>query len=236
VVLIGAIVVVLLGGVVLARALGPKRGRSESDVAADRQPEPRSDDVVRTADTRLTAESSWAEARRLRRALLDRQVPPTVAAWEVVPEEGEVFFYDLGAEYERYYGEDARYSRVPGFFLGSPAFIVAGLAVAGLANSSRQRAAAERARTQWRELQAVRLLVSNHRLLCFVGGRWVSFHYARMNGVYPEVARGALVCTFDEVAPVRFSGIDVPIAAVMTVFATHGLPALAEHPSLRVLD
>lgn len=162
-------------------------------------------------------------------------MPLTIPVWEVVPEAGEVFFYDVPVDYERYYGQDVSYRPASGFFLGSPAFILAGLAVSGVANASRRNAAEAQARMQWREGEHIRLVVSNHRLLCLVRGQWVSFHYAAMTAIYPEVAQWALVAEFQGIPPLRLRGVDAPIAAVMTVFATHGLPALAEHPSLQAL-
>lgn len=205
-------------------------------------------DLVRAGGTRVDAAGSaapvgadaaaaaaWAEAARLRRSVLAREVPRTMAVWEIVPEQGEVFFYDLRAVYERYYGQDVSYTPSGGFFFGSPAFILAGMAVTGLANSSRRRAAEAQAQTQWREYEPARVIVSNHRILCLVRGQWLSFSYGAMTAVYPEVAQATLVCEFRGAPPLRLRGADVPIAAVMTVFATHGLEAVAEHPSLQVL-
>lgn len=182
------------------------------------------------------ADPAWSEARRLRRALLARQVPETIGLWEVVPEEGEVFFYDVPAVYDRYYGQDATYQRAGGLLLGSPAFLLAGLAVTGLANAQRRRAAEQQAATQWRDRQPTRVVVTNHRLVCLLGGQWLSYHYSAMNAVYPEVAARTLVCGFASIPPLRLSGADAPILAVMTIFATHGLQGLADHPSLRALD
>ncbi|AMM19682.1 hypothetical protein AX769_05400 [Frondihabitans sp. PAMC 28766] len=181
------------------------------------------------------AGGSWAEAQRLRGLLLARRVPPVFTSWQLVPEPGEVFFYELGADYERFYGQEVGYRPASGFYFGSPAFILAGLAVSGITNVQRRRDAAAQSATQWRELEAIRFVVTNHRLLCLVGGQWVSFHYGAMTAVYPEVASGALICEFTGVPPLRLQGPDVAIAAVMTVFATHGLQAVAEHPSLQVL-
>ncbi|BDZ48967.1 hypothetical protein GCM10025867_12080 [Frondihabitans sucicola] len=192
--------------------------------------------AVNTPSALDPADPSWAEARRLRRLLLARQVPATLSLWEIVPEEGEVFFYDLEALYERYYGQNATYEKAGTFLLGNPAFILAGLAVTGLANASRRRAAEQQAASQWRDRQRVRVVVSNHRLILFLGGKWLSYHYKAMNAVYPEVTERTLVSGFASIAPLRLSGPDAPILAVMTVFATYGLEGLSEHPSLRALD
>lgn len=187
-----------------------------------------------TAAERASA-AGWAEARRLRALLLDRQVPQTVVVWELVPEPGEVFFYDVRAEYERYYATDVRYSRAGGFFLGSPAFVVAGLTLNGLVQSQRRRAAEARAQTQWREWADVRLVVSNRRLACFVRGQWLSFPYAAMTAVHPAIEQWALVCEFEGTSPLRLRGVDAPLTAVLTVFGTHGPAGVAGHPGLASL-
>lgn len=178
----------------------------------------------------------WAEARRLRALLLAREVPTMFTSWQLVAEPGEVFFFELGAEYERFYGREVGFRPASGFYFGSPAFILAGLAVSGVTNARRRSAAQAEGATQWRERETIRFVVTNHRLLCLVGGRWTSFHYAAMTAVYPEVAAGVLVAEFQGVPPLRLTGPDTAVASVMTVFATHGLAAVAEHPSLRALD
>ena len=196
----------------------------------------RSAELVRV-DRATASEAAWAEARRLRRALLEQQVPQTIPVWEVVPQPGEVFFYSVGVEYERYYGQTVAQGGGSRFFVGSPAFVLAGLAVSTLSNASARRSAEAQARDQWREHQDVRLVVSNQRLICLAGGQWVSFHYSAMTAVYPEVGDWALVCEFDGItSPLRLRGVDAPIAAVMTLFGTHGLDGVANHPSLRPLD
>ncbi|MFT2815897.1 hypothetical protein [Leifsonia sp. A12D58] len=182
------------------------------------------------------SELGWNAAGALRASLLRREVPPTVQMWDVVPEPGEVFFFDVPVEYERYYGQDVAYNSGGGFFIGPPAFVVAGLAVNSMANAARRRNAEAAARSQWREWQQVRLLVTNHRLICLANGQWMSFHYSAMTAVYPEVREWALVCEFGVMSPpLRIRGTNAPIAAVMTVFGTRGLEAVAQHPSLQSL-
>ncbi|QIS43014.1 hypothetical protein GW571_13170 [Clavibacter capsici] len=186
-------------------------------------------------DLAARSAAGWAEACRLRTSLLRGQAPPGIAVWDVVAEPGEVFLYDVQADYERYYGQDVTYQRSSGFLVGSPAFVVAGMAVAAIGDASRRSAAEAQAAAQWRELQPVRLVISDRRLLCQAGGHWLSFWYAGMTAVYPEVAEWALVCQFPDVEPLRLRGVDAPIAAVITVLGTQGIDALRDHPSLRAL-
>ncbi|OUD87383.1 hypothetical protein BC477_05260 [Clavibacter michiganensis subsp. michiganensis] len=109
------------------------------------------------------------------------------------------------------------------------------MAAAAIGNASRRSAAEAQAAERWRELQPVRLVISDRRLLCQVGGRWLAFWYAGMTAVYPEVREWALVCQFPDVEPLRLRGVDAPIAAVITVLGTQGLDALRDHPSLQPL-
>lgn len=179
---------------------------------------------------------AWAAARELRRSLTRREVPAAIPVWDVVPEPGEVFFYDVTADYERYYGQDVTYSQRGGLYLGRPSFVLAGLAISGLANASARRSAEAQAAAQWRDHQRVRVLVSNTRLVCQVRGEWLTFSYSAMSAVYPEVSEWTLVCQFQGPAgPLRLRGNGVPLAAVMTVFATRGIDAVAAHPSLAAL-
>ncbi|WP_298801174.1 hypothetical protein [uncultured Pseudokineococcus sp.] len=179
---------------------------------------------------------AWAGAGEVRRALLRREPPAQVRVWDLVPAEGEVFFLDAPAVYSRYYGQDVAYTQASGFYLGPPAFVLAGMGLTAVGNARRRSAAEREAQERWREHQTCRLVVSNQRLLCFAGGRWLSFWYGGMTAVHPGVREWSLVCQFDGAAPLALSGAPVPAAAVITTMATLGLDAVAEHPSLQALD
>jgi hypothetical protein len=222
--IVAAMVLAIVGGVKTFRAWRRRNGHRSPAESAQQ---------LREVHSRL----GWTAAINLRNALMQRQVPSTVQVWEVVPEPGEVFFFDVPMGYDRYYGQDVTYGRSGGFFFGHPAFVVAGLAASTIGNAARRQSAEAQARTQWREWQEARVLVTNRRLVCLVAGEWISFHYSAMTAVYPEVRDWALVCEFNGVtSPLRLSGPNAPVAAVMTVFATHGLDAVAQHPSLQALN
>ncbi|MFT7765567.1 hypothetical protein [Clavibacter tessellarius] len=186
-------------------------------------------------DLAARSAAGWAEACRLRAAILRGEAPPAITVWDVVLEPGEVLLYDVQADYERYYGRDVTYTRSGGLFVGSPAFVLGGMAATMIGNASRRNAAEAEAAEQWRELQPVRLVISDRRLLCQVGGRWLAFWYAGMTAVYPEVREWALVCQFPDAEPLRLRGVDAPIAAVITVLGTQGIAAVRDHPSLQAL-
>ncbi|WP_156759171.1 hypothetical protein [Microbacterium karelineae] len=181
--------------------------------------------------------TAWNHAAHLRRALIAREVPATIGRpWEIVPYPDEEFFLDAPAQYSRYYGQDVAYDQTSAFVFGHPAFVVGALAVTAISNGAARNAARRQAAEQWREHQAVRVIVTNRRLICVVGGRPLTFDYTAMVAVYPEVAQRTLVCQFDGAEPLMLHGIHVPPMAVLTTMMTLGPDAVARHPSLTVLD
>ncbi|WP_213816966.1 hypothetical protein [Glaciihabitans sp. dw_435] len=182
-------------------------------------------------------ESAWAAARDLRARLVARETPGAVTAWGIIPRPDETTFFDLAADYARYYGQDVTYTQRGGFFFGRPSFVLAGIAATAIGNAARRNAATKAAQTTWREWQPTRVVVTDQRLICQVEGQWLTFDYGAMNAVYPEAERWAVVCQFTNgVAPLMLSGLSAPMIGVMTVLLTQGPDAVREHPSLRVLD
>ena len=178
---------------------------------------------------------AWSHAEHLLGDLLRRQTPATIRVWDLIPNQGEVFFSDASATYARYYGRDVSYSRSSTFAFGHPAFVLAALGASAIGNASRRSRAESIAREQWREHQSVRLVVSNQRLICQVGGQWLSFYYSAITAMYPEVEQWTLICQFDSAPPIMLHGEYIPAASVITTLMTHGLEALEEHPSLQRL-
>lgn len=200
-------------------------------VKASRQPKL---ELARKDRERQSAEA-WEHARALRLHLIARQTPHHIETWDVVPNQGEVFFYDVPAEYARYYGQDASYTHSSGFYFGQPAFVIAALSISAIGNAQRRSAAEIRAQAQWREHQPVRLIVSNQRLICRVGPQWVSFYFNAMSAVFPEADQWTLIAQFDTTSALMLRGNYIPAAAVITTLMTHGVNALEQHPSLQRL-
>ncbi len=178
---------------------------------------------------------AWEHARVLHQTLVRREVPDGLHIWDVVANSNEVFFLDVPADYARHYGVDVSYSQSSAFYFGRPAFVLAGLGISAMSNAARRNAASQLAAAQWRERQPCRLVVSNQRILCQVGGQWLSFYFSGMTAVYPEVGEWSLITQYDSTSPLLLSGVHVPAAALLTVLATHGVDALSAHPSLQVL-
>ena len=188
--------------------------------------------MSRTAKADDERAAAWGTARQLRQRLIAREVPPEIRVWDVVPQGGEVMFFDLSADYARYFGTRATYAHSGGFFFGPPAFVLAGAAASGIGNATRRSAAVAAAQPAWREWQPSRVIVTNQRLICQAGGRWLSFYYAAMTAVYPEVEKWTLVCEFaGNVNPLLLSGLNAPTISVLTVLLTHGPEAVETHPS-----
>jgi len=174
-------------------------------------------------------------ARALQASLSRREVPEAIQIWDVVSLSGEVFFLDVPADYARYYGTVMSYSQSSAFYFGRPAFVLAGMGISAMSNAARRNAAANQAAAQWRDRQPCRLVVSNKRLLCQVGGQWLSFHFSAVTAVYPEVEDWSLITQYDSTSPLLLSGVHVPAAALLTVLATQGAEAVVAHPSLQKL-
>ncbi|PPG36296.1 hypothetical protein C5E10_01140 [Pseudoclavibacter sp. RFBG4] len=183
-------------------------------------------DAQRYSHDRLTA------ALRFRDELLEQRIPQTVEVWDFRASPDEVFFQDAPATYARYYGRDVSYSTTSGFFFGSPAFVAAGLAVNALGNASARSSAEREAAEQWREWQTARVLVSNQRLICFAGGRWLSFWYSGVVASYPSLRERSLVLQFEGAEPLMLVGDHVPVAIMMATYSMHGARGLAGHPDL----
>lgn len=180
--------------------------------------------------------AGWESARRLRSALIRREIPEQIQVWDVVPNAGEAFFADGAASYARYYGQDVPYTQTGSFFFGHPLFVAAGISLSAATNAARRSNAEAAAHAQWREHQTVRLLVSNQRLMCNVNGQWLSFYYDAIAAVYPEIRQWTLVCQFHSTSPLLLHGASAPTAALIAVLMSHGHHAVEHHPSLLPLS
>jgi hypothetical protein len=181
---------------------------------------------------------AWDHARWFRAALARRELPPEIAAWAVVPRDGERFFLDGPLTYSRYYGTDVAYTTSRTVAFGRPAWVTGALIGSAIGNSiSRSRAQAE-ATTQWREHQRVQVVASNQRIACNVAGRgWLSFDYAAVSAIHPDPERFHIVLEFEGAAsPLSLNGPMAPALATLAVLMTHGPDALHAHPALRALE
>ncbi|MFJ4046083.1 hypothetical protein ACIPV2_10105 [Microbacterium sp. NPDC089987] len=181
--------------------------------------------------------AAWEHARAVRTSIMAGQMPPALPAqWDVVPDQGEVFFGHVPVTYARYYGQDITYRQSSTVALGRPAFIVGALAVTAIANAAARSQADKQAATQWREWQNTGAYVTSHRIAVHASGEWLSFDYAAMTAVYPEVASQTLVCQFSSTSPLLLSGDGAALSAVIAVAQAYGRDAVGTHPALTALD
>jgi hypothetical protein len=158
---------------------------------------------------------------------------PALTVWGLVLADGEKAYFDMPANYARFYGTNASYQHTSGFFLGSVPFVVAGAAITAASNHSRRTAAEAAAQAQWREYApGTRVIVTDRRLMCNVRGRWLSFHYSGITAWYPEPDRWAVACEFGDTEPLMLSGIWAPTLAVFVTAQVHGAHGLDNHPAL----
>jgi len=177
----------------------------------------------------------WEQARQAAACIRSGQQFPPLTVWGLVLREGETAYFDVPADYARYYGGNGSYQHVSGFFYGSAGFVGAGLAVTALGNAARRNRARAEAMTRWREHQPVRVVVTNQRLICLANGEWLSFYYNAVSAVYPEPASFSLVMEFPSTSPLLLAGPNAALLAVYAVSRLHGAQAVGAHPALAVL-
>ncbi len=170
----------------------------------------------------------WVRAQRVRRALIEGRMPPAITPKSLTTQPGETFFVDTRAAYSRYA------ATVDSPSTGRPAFVNAGLMVA--APYRRQHTWLEAQCAQlWRRPVPVRVACSDHRIAIHTGKRWLSFPYAAMTAVYPEVSEATLVCEFATSPPLLVRGAAIPIVALITLHQTAGADGIRMHPALGAL-
>ena len=186
-------------------------------------------------DLQLHFADSWTKAQALTGQLRQGHLPPAIQVWGVVLEPGESLHLQITADYARFYGSPGTYVHTSGFFWGQPAFVLAGLGVNALANSSRRRAAEAASRQHWREARRTAMFLTDRRILCQVDGHWLSFYYSHVAACYPEPENNSVVLEFQQGDPLLIGGPEAPLAAAYLVWALYGENGLTSHPALESL-
>ncbi len=180
--------------------------------------------------------AGWQHARWLRSVLEQRELPPEVEVWGVVPWAGEHFFLAGPLQYSRYYGTDVVYGQSSVVAFGRPAWVAGAVIGNAIGNSVARSRARSAAVTQWREHQQAEVLVSNERIVCNVVGRgWLSFPFTAVTAVYPDPERFNVVLEFGDTSPLSLTGPMAPAVSTLSVMLTHGHEALRTHPALEPL-
>ena len=171
--------------------------------------------AVDRAGAQDRAAEAWTAAQGYARHLAAGRPPGQTFVNGILLQPDETAVFETTATYERFWGGDGAYTRSGSFFLGSPAFVVAGLAGTALANSVRKGRAARDAVPSWRERQEARVVATNRRLLTLLPGRgFLSFWWEGTQEFYPAPRSWAMVLVWPEVAPLRLSGLSAPYLCV----------------------
>lgn len=182
---------------------------------------------------RAEADDCWKAARYLAGELANDRIPHNLQVWGVVIHPSENVLADLPADYARFYGMNVSYAHSSAVFLGRASFMALGYGLNAMGNSSRRKAAERHAQTQWREIQRVRVIVTDQRLICHrEDGRWLSFYYGSATAIYPEPENWNLVIDFHETEPLMIRGPAAPTACAAAIWATHGADGVMGHPGL----
>lgn len=178
----------------------------------------------------------WVQAAKLRQALLAGHTLPTLPSVPVRLKQGEVAHAQVGVEYSRYYSMNVTYRQSNGFFFGSPLFVATGMAATAIGNASARSRAQAMAAPQWRERQGVNAYLTSQRILtCVQGHQWVSFWHQGIIEAAPLLEHWALMETFEQGDPVRWSGPAAAWLAVAVIHLAYGEEQLRHHPGLAAL-
>ena len=136
---------------------------------------------------------------------------------------GEVLHADLPAQGWRFHGADITYVAPHVVAIGGP--LMFGLTAAGSAIARRRaRHEAEAlAAPQWRPLGALRILVTDRRLLVWHKGAWASVWFSVIREIRPDLAVGRLDMTFEDDPPYCLAGPWVPYLTVIVTTLLAGI-------------
>jgi len=179
---------------------------------------------------------AFADGLRVRDRLLRGEPLPALPISDVLPARGERLLLRGVARYRRYYGQVVNYSTSGTFAMGRPTFVAAMLVTSAIANSSARSRAEAAARAQWREDQALEVIVSDRRIWCRTPhAGWLTFDYAGVTALYPDPEHQGLVLEFERGEPLFLAGPIIPMACMIVVHARLGTEGLRTHPALAAL-
>jgi hypothetical protein len=145
---------------------------------------------------------------------------------------GELPYAEATLGYARFYGTSVTYRQNSTFLFGSAAFVAAGMAANAIANSAARNRAAAQAAAQWRDQAQVRTILTNKRLMCDYGGKWLSFWHEGIVEFQGDMGQWLFVLRYEVGDPLMLHGPAAPWFAVSVAHLVYGrrglqLPALA---------
>jgi hypothetical protein len=191
---------------------------------------------IREADLHASYMTGRAKARHLAGQLGAGRSPQPIAPRGVVLGDGEDGYLDLPVSYARFHSlGNGTYQHVSGLYVGRPGFVIAGLAANAIGNAARRSQARSDAMQAWRSHQAARIVATDRRLLCHVGGTWLSFYFTHVTAFHPEPDNCSIILEFEDTSPLLLAGPNAPLLAVYLTWRLHGTSAFSEHPALASL-
>ncbi|MEO3808972.1 hypothetical protein ABGB17_08210 [Sphaerisporangium sp. B11E5] len=175
----------------------------------------------------------WRQACLLRERLLTGSSVPLLAPPNTIrlfP--GEVVHASAPMRHEVWYGMDVTYSQSVVAF-GGPVLFAAGLLASAVGNARARSNAARMAAEQWRFHGENQTILTNHRILAFAGGRWLTWAHQSVMELWAAPREFAVVLVFSGIDPLRLTGPAAPWFAVALAFILYGQGFLAERPEFQ---
>ncbi|MEU7835072.1 MULTISPECIES: hypothetical protein [unclassified Nonomuraea] len=180
------------------------------------------------------AAQGWHDSCVLRASVLAGSPLPTFSAGNVRLNAYEVVHGDTQLMHETWCGMDVTYEQNRMVF-GHPAVMAAGFAANLVGNSIRRARAERQAREQWRPLGWAQTLVTNQRVLAFMGNQWRGWPLDWVMELWPAPSGYAFTVLLQGEDPLRLSGPWAPWHCVVLAYLLYGPDYLAGHPEFQAM-
>ncbi|MFC6084363.1 hypothetical protein [Sphaerisporangium aureirubrum] len=142
---------------------------------------------------------------------------------------------DAPLRHEVWYGMDVPYSQSVVAF-GGPVMFTAGILASAVGNAMARQKAARMAESQWRLHGENQTMLTNHRVLAFADGRWLTWAHQSVMELWAAPRESTFVMVFSGIDPLRLTGPGAPWFAVALAFILYGPRFLAERPEFQCMD
>ena len=165
----------------------------------------------------------WDHARDSAKAFLAGHVPPAIAIFGPVLEDGESGLLEADVTLCFLYGGDGQYARSDYLVVARPAMVAAALAVNAAISHRRRRAAQRDAEPSWRDQHTAHVWSTTRRLFWDGRSGLQSLWFGDISGFYPDLDRWTLTLSAADGKPaVRLTGPAVPLLTLWTATAVMG--------------
>jgi len=190
------------------------------------------------AKLRGAAKEAWERTVRLHQLLRSGGEPDPVPITDF--DIDDVCYADIDLEYARLYSPEITVSvqqTVPRFTINPMRKLRDSLDAAAARREFEraQRDAAKLATPRWHSEGVTRVILTDERLLCEVGGQWLEFGHGSLTGVTIDVADWAVELAYADTPPLRLSGLDAPGYGLVISWLIGGPQAL-ETPKFAMFE